>query len=162
MDNWYKQAQSQYDNIPEKHKGGDCFTQACEYVLDKGIRDNKTNLKLVHAIIQPIMGPLAGVEFGHAWVEDGDKVIDTSRNNQVMEKQSYYMLAGLMNFPTHEDLQNRSYTPTVKEDRIHRYSFEEARRMTVDSGRYGPWHENLDEYVLERDDEEDKTYEYED
>jgi hypothetical protein len=156
--NWYREAQGRYDEVPEKHKGGDCFTQAGRYVLDEGIRGNK-GFVLVHAIIRPLMGPLAGVDYGHAWVEDGDTIIDTARNNEKMEKQSYYMLAGLINFPTQEDFENRNYKPTVKEDRIHRYTFEEVRQMAVERGDYGPWESSLDEYVVDRDDDGDEDYE---
>jgi hypothetical protein len=151
--NWYKESQSRYEGIPNEHKGGDCFTDAFNYVFEKGIIGGNKNLQIVHAIIRPLMGPLAGVEFGHAWVEDGKNVIDTSRGNEVMDKQTYYMLGGLLNLPTFEDIKNKMTEPSVKEEKIYRYSVEDARRMAVEHEMYGPWEEKFDEFVL--DNEED-------
>jgi hypothetical protein len=158
--NWYKKANDRYDHIPEENKGGNCFDDAFEYIFQEGIIRGNNNLKLVHAIICPMMGPLSGVEFGHAWVEDGDKVIDTSRNNEIMDKQTYYMLGGLLNFPTSDDVKSGQVGLTVKEDRIHRYSIEEAKRMAVDHGMYGPWNENMDDFVLDNDEEESGDNKY--
>jgi hypothetical protein len=90
------------------------------------------------------MGPLAGVEFGHAWIEKGDKVIDTSRNNEIMDKNTYYMLGGLIDFFTHEQ----------KKDKIHRYSVEDAKKVIVDSGHAGPWEEKFDDFVLDNDEDD--------
>lgn len=152
--NWYKESQGRYDHIPEKNKGGDCFTKAFEYIFQHGVLRDNNNLQLVHAIIQPLMGPLSGVEFGHAWVEDGENVIDTSRNNEVMNKETYYMLGGLLNFPTAEDFRNRNTKMTIKEEKITRYSIKDAKAFAVKHGYYGPWDKKFSDYVLENDEEE--------
>lgn len=137
-----------YDHLPDENKGGNCFGEAFNYIFNEGLIKKNNNLQLVHAIICPLMGPLSGISYGHAWVEDGDKVIDTSRNNKVMDKETYYILGGLMNFPN-----DKIRELTVKEENIHRYSVEDARKMALDKGMYGPWEESFDEYVL--DDEVD-------
>lgn len=142
--NWYKESMGKYDHVPEKHKHGNCFDQAFEYIFQEGIIKGNNNLQIVHAIIQPLLGPLSGIEFGHAWVEDGDKVIDTSRNNEVMDKQSYYVLGGLM------DMWNNK----VKEEKIHRYSVEDAKKMAVQKKTAGPWEDKFDEFVLENEEED--------
>ena len=152
--NWYKKAQGRYDHIPDSRKGGNCFQDAFNYVYREGIIKGNKNLELIHAIICPLMGPLAGVEFGHAWVESGDKVIDTSRQNEVMDKQTYYMLGGLLETPSIEDMRNGKSEMRVKEEKIHRYSIEEAQKLCVDHEAYGPWNEELDEFVVDREDED--------
>jgi len=142
---WYKEANDKYDHIPESNKGGDCFTDAFEYIFQEGVLKGKNNLVIVHAIIRPLMGELAGVEFGHAWVEDGDTIIDTSRNNEQIEKQNYYLFAGLLEMPTMESQQFK-----IKTNKIKTYSVEDAKRLAVEHGYYGPWDNQFDDYVLDR------------
>ena len=142
-----KKEASNYDNVPEVNKRGNCFGDAFDYIFREGVIGGKKDLILVHAIICPIMGPLAGVNFGHAWIEDGNNVIDTSRNNEVMDKQSYYLLGGLINFPTRNF--NKETQFSTKEENIHRYSVQEAKKMVLEHEMYGPWEESFDEYVLD-------------
>jgi len=150
--NWYRESQSKFDHIPEENKGGDCFTQAFEYMLNEGVMKGR-DLTLVHALIQPIMGPLAGVEYGHAWVEEGDKIIDTSRQNQTMDKQTYYLLGGLLNMPTQQDIMSGNTGLSPKEEKIHRYSTEDAKKLAVQHGYMGPWEEKFEDFVLENEEE---------
>jgi len=145
--NLKKEAANNYDSISEEHKGGNCFGDAFNYIFNEGVIGGNNNLILVHAIICPIMGPLAGITFGHAWIEDGDKVIDTSRNNEIMDKHSYYLLGGLMNLPTGEF--NKDTKITAKEENMHRYTVQEAKKMVLEHEMYGPWEESFDEYVLD-------------
>jgi hypothetical protein len=150
--NWYKYAGNEdYAHIPQEHKGGDCFMDAYEYIFRESVIGSRNNLILVHAIIQPLMGSLAGVKFGHSWVEDGDKVIDTSRNNEVMDKQNYYLMAGLYNMPTQENFRDGFTDQLIKEEKIKRYSVEDAKRMANEHGYYGPWDEGFSDYVLDKD-----------
>ena len=142
-----KKEASNYDDISDSRKRGNCFGDAFDYIFHEGVIRGRNNLILVHAIICPLMGPLSGVRFGHAWVEDGDNVIDTSRNNIVMDKQSFYLLGGLINLPTGEFNPNQHLT--IKEEDIHRYSVQEAKKMVVEHEMYGPWEEVFEEYVLD-------------
>jgi hypothetical protein len=153
--NWYKKSQNNYEDIPESLKGGDCFTDAFNYIFTQGILGGKKDLQLVHAIICPLMGPLAGVKFGHAWVEDGNKVIDTSRSNQEFERQTFYMLGGLINFPNSRDFQDKNFQMSFKEELIHRYSVEDAQKMTVKHERYGPWETKFDDYIVDSEESEE-------
>jgi hypothetical protein len=152
MDNWYKESQNRYDNIPDKNKGGDCFTDSYNYMYMNGVIKGQRHLQLVHALIRPIMGSLEGVEFGHAWIEDGDKVIDTARENQVIDRQTFYMLGGLINLPT-----SRDSGTSIKEDKIKRYSVEDAEKLASEHQMYGPWDNGLDDFVLDNEEEDDSN-----
>jgi hypothetical protein len=149
--NWYKRSQSNYDHISDEHKGGDCFMDAFNYIFMHGVIGGNKNLQLVHAIICPLMGSLSGVEFGHSWVEDGDSIIDTSRKNQVMDKKTFYMLGGLINLPTFETMNEGM---TIKEEKINRYSVEDAQRLAVKNKMYGPWEAKFDDFVLDNEEED--------
>jgi|APSaa5957512535_1039671.scaffolds.fasta_scaffold33328_2 hypothetical protein len=151
---WYKESQNNYENLPDSLKGGDCFTDAFNYIFTQGVLGGRKDLQLVHAIICPIMGRLEGVTFGHAWVEDGDKVIDTSRSNQELKRENFYMIGGLINLPNSRNFQDRNFQTTFKEELIHRYSVEEAQEMSVDHNGRGPWETKFDEYIVE-DEESD-------
>jgi len=106
---------------------GDCYEAAANYLVENGLgmwggSQKKGNLILVHAEVMG-QGPLDGVAFGHAWVEDGNTVIDRSNGGDVrMSKQRYYA-AGKIG-----EINN-----------IHKYTVEEARRKLLDTGVYGPW-----------------------
>ena len=117
--------------------GGDCYEAAAHYMLDNAYGKGLHNLRLVHGEVAG-QGPLEGMTYGHAWVEDGDTVIDRSNGrNIVMPKADYYALGQI-------DKLNNS----------HVYTFEEARAKMLEHGVYGPWdlkgkHPNyytLDEY----------------
>jgi len=158
--NWYKESQEKYDHIPEENKGGDCFTQAFNYIFEEGVMKGRDDLILVHAIIRPLMGPLAGVQFGHAWVEDGDTVIDTSRNQETYKKWDYYLLGGLVNMPTADSFQSGKPEITFKEENIHRYTVRDAKRLAVQHGYYGPWKEEFSDFVLENKEDEHGSDQY--
>ncbi len=115
--NWYKKAIS----IPKSSRGGDCYRAAGKYVMDSGLFGGNQNLILVHGIVTG-QGPIRGIQYGHAWVEDGDTVIDVSSGRDLrMPKPIYYALG------------NIDETQTV------RYTSEEMRRKILDSKHWGPW-----------------------
>ena len=108
---------------------GDCYEAAANYVINHsglirflappGATPNPS-LILVHGEVTG-QGRIEGTKYGHAWVEDGDRVIDVSNGRDLrMSKQAYYALGGIG-------------------DNLHVYSPEEARRKLVDYGHYGPW-----------------------
>lgn len=111
QNSWYKSAR----NI------GDCFVVAGKYVSGEGIKN--PNLTLVHARIRPRMGKMKNIVYWHAWVEDGDKILDFSNGKTgeqaEYEKPFYYLLA---------DPQE-----------IRKYSFSETLKMTTEHGNWGPW-----------------------
>jgi hypothetical protein len=95
---------------------GDCYQVAARLALDRG-------LTLVHGEVAGT-GPLEGVRFGHAWVEDEDTgvVIDYSNGRELVAPRAFYYAKGAVSDPV-------------------RYSAEEAARTMVVAGHYGPWHE---------------------
>ena len=101
--------------IPSKNKGGDCYVAAGRYIMD----NHNPKLVLVHGIVTG-QGDIAGIQFGHAWVEDGDMVIDTSNGRDIqLPKQLYYALGNI---------------ETTK-----RYTMEKAMEKMLKIGHYGPW-----------------------
>lgn len=109
--NWYKFAKNQ----------GDCFISAGRYISTNGIKN--PNLVLVHAKIRPRMGPMKNVVYWHAWVEDGDKIIDLSNGKDIdsgqFEKNFYYLIAD----------------PQL----VKKYTFKEVLEITTKVGNWGPW-----------------------
>ena len=101
---------------------GDCYEAAAKIVSSAWYHDHSTQLKLVHGEVAG-QGPLEGTTFGHAWVLDGDTVIDRSNGRDIrMPRAIYYALGAIdMIGNTHE------------------YTAEETVRKMVDVGTYGPW-----------------------
>jgi len=105
---------------------GDCYEAAAHYLLDHvlgmGVKDPNYNLRLVHGEVAG-QGPLEGKTFGHAWVEDGETVIDQSNGRNIrMPKVLYYALGGISEL-----------------DNFHIYTPEEARAKLLKHQVYGPW-----------------------
>lgn len=61
---------------------GDCFE-----ANGRAFLDNKSpTARLIHADITPKLGKVAGKTYGHAWIEDGDKLVDhTTVGTDVMD-----------------------------------------------------------------------------
>jgi len=126
---WAKNIQRQVENKIKRAtvikisgiRGGDCYEAAGRYITDNLMFSDKDNLILVHGIVTG-QGPLEGVEYGHAWVEDGDRVIDKSNGRDLnIPKDVYYMLG------------------KIDKNKTYRYNIQETRRKIVDSGHWGPW-----------------------
>ena len=102
---------------------GDCYEANGRYFMDHAVyRGSETGLRLVHGEVTG-QGPLSGVSYGHAWVEDGDDVIDVSNSRNVrMPKAVYYALGQIdRNANTHV------YTP------------EQFRLKVTEYEHWGPW-----------------------
>ena len=68
-------------------------------------------------------GPLDGVQYGHAWVEDGNTVIDVSNGRDIkMPKALYYAIGGI------DQIGN-----------MKRYTAEEFRKKVMKTENWGPW-----------------------
>lgn len=83
----------EYDENLPRH--GDCFKAAGKLMMDgrfsgiEGWRD----FVLVHADVTPLMGPMAGVKYSHAWIETADEILDYSMGKTLrMPKEVYYAL----------------------------------------------------------------------
>ena len=87
---------------------------------------------LVHALVYG-QGSVAGLRFPHAWVEDGDIVIDQSNGNDIrIDKRVYYAIGKV------KPNQKGAYKT---------YSYIEMTRKLRSTGHYGPW--DLDESLEE-------------
>lgn len=102
---------------------GDCYESAARHLLTSGaFREPDSPLRLVHGEVAG-QGPLQGKTFGHAWIEDGDDVIDNSNGNNIRMPKNLYYQVGKIN-----QLNN-----------FHVYTPEEARDKLLSTQIYGPW-----------------------
>ena len=104
-------------------KTGDCYQAAIEYCFNKLLNSETTdNLKLIHGEVAG-QGPLEGLTFGHAWIEEGDTVIDPSNGRTVvMPKELYYALGCIKQI-----------------NNLHQYDWNETRSKITQYKTYGPW-----------------------
>lgn len=95
---------------------GDCYSAAYGLVHKLG-----GNWKLAHG--SPTgQGPISGIKFGHAWVENKDTVIDPSNGGMVtLPKVAYYALGHI------DPAEVKLFSP------------KEADAQAVRTGHYGPW-----------------------
>jgi len=106
------------NEVPEENKGGNCFEVAARYVIDNKLFGNK-NLKLVHGVVIG-QGVIAGIKYDHAWVEDGDVVLDFSDNKSIKLPKFLYYALGKINA-------------------VSVYSPEIVRKKMLKYQHYGPW-----------------------
>ena len=103
-------------------KAGQCYQSAYNYVFNEYMKDKKTSVLLVHANVTGTGGDVVDCQYGHAFVLDGDMVIDTETNVR-------------MPYERYVDLGQ------VVDEVI--YSAMEASQYALGSGHYGPWHDGL-------------------
>ena len=114
---WYKKAIDIKD-LPADHMNKNCFVVAAQYVLHES-RDGNTDLILVHGVVTG-QGAIKGLRYIHAWVEDGDTVIDKSNGKNIkMPRFLYYALGNIG--------KAFKYTPQKVKEGMLKYS------------HYGPW-----------------------
>lgn len=109
-------------NSLDAYKGGDCFKAS--YKLFNRMILNK-DVVLVHALVVG-QGPLKGIKYCHAWVEDTrlNLVYDYSNGNElIISKESYYE-AGQVS-------------------EVHKYDWNNVLDYAVKYKTYGPWDEKL-------------------
>lgn len=100
--------------------GGNCYEAASNYIIDKG---PDANLTLVHG---EVTGQREKLKYGHAWIEDGDLVIDVSNGRDLrLPKQTYYALGSIDHRPGHQNLYKYTYPQTL--DNLLKHE------------NYGPW-----------------------
>lgn len=127
--------------ISEGYNGdGDCMEAAVNLMMEynssffgKQLRANDPKgVVLVHALVRG-QGPVRGKRFPHAWVEDGDTVIDQSNGNDIrMDKRAYYAIGGIK--------------PNEK-GAYFKYTYAEMKKKLKTMGHYGHW--DLDEKLEE-------------
>ena len=102
--------------------GGDCYEASGKYIMDECMFGDDCNLLLVHGEVAG-QGALEGFTYGHAWVLDGDLVIDRSNGRFLeMPKQLYYTLGQIDHI-----------------DNMHVYPWKEARKKILEFEHWGPW-----------------------
>ena len=102
----------------ELPSGGDCYNVAGRYLMDHAFGED-SGLLLVHGEVGG-QGPLAGIRMGHAWIEDGDMVIDNSNGtNRTIPKQLYYAIGNI--------------------GQTFKYTMDEMRKKVLEYGHWGPW-----------------------
>jgi hypothetical protein len=115
---WYE---AQYGPVRLASDLGDCFEANGRYFMDAAAFPGGNNtLHLVHGEVTG-QGPLEGVKYGHAWIEDGNMVIDVSNGRTVrMPKATYYALGRIG-------------------DNVHHYDAPAFRRKVMQHKHWGPW-----------------------
>lgn len=105
---------------------GDCYEAAFHYIMDHvlgmGVKEPNHGLRLVHGEVAG-QGPLEGVTYGHAWIEDGDIVIDQSNGRDIRMPRSLYYRIGKI----------------AEIGNTHVYTPEEVRTKVLKHNVYGPW-----------------------
>lgn len=107
------------DDIPEENKHGNCYVVAMNTFIEKPYQ-----YKLVHGIVTG-QGAIEGIQYGHAWVEDGDTVIDNTVGRKI-PKDVYYAIGNI--------------------DYVHRYNLSEVAKMVDKYETYGPWDKKILQY----------------
>jgi hypothetical protein len=100
---------------------GDCYEAAAKLLY---AHRSCPGIMLVHGTVTG-QGPIAGIRYGHAWIEIGDVVLDPSNGRFVCARKADYYAVGEINEP------------------VTRYAFEEAARQMLETRHYGPWEERL-------------------
>jgi hypothetical protein len=96
---------------------GDCYEAAAKLLH---AHRSCPGIVLVHGTVTG-QGPIAGIRYGHAWIEVGDVVLDPSNGRFVCARKSAYYAAGEIREP------------------LSRYDFEAAARQMLETRHYGPW-----------------------
>ena len=126
--------------LTERHDGdGDCMQAAVNFMMraytqffGKPVKTATGKPVLVQALVYG-QGAVKGLRFPHAWVEDGDTVIDQSNGRDIrMDKKVYYALGGV------KPKERGAY---------YKYDFPAMKRKLISTGHYGPW--ELDESLEE-------------
>jgi len=104
--------------IPKECTGGDCYVVSGRYMMDHCFIGNE-NLSLVHGTVTG-QRKIEGVKYDHAWIEDGDMVIDKSCGRDLhIPKPVYYAIGRIEN--------------------TKRYNCQEFRQMINKYKHWGPW-----------------------
>ena len=110
------------DDIPDDNKGGNCYQVAVDTLM------KNPNAKLVHGVVTG-QGAINGIQYGHAWVEDGDTVIDNTLRGDLrrLPKQLYYRIGNI--------------------NITRKYTYNQALENLIKYEHYGPWDKVFDDYL---------------
>jgi len=114
---------------------GDCY-EANGMIF----RDIKSpTARLVHADITPRLGKMAGRTYGHAWIEDGDKLVDHSTGSSIMD-----FIKGFDDVP--EEFAGKVSSKSIfygmaDPKNIKSYDLKQMSKMITKHKHWGPWPE---------------------
>jgi hypothetical protein len=100
--------------------GGDCYVVNGQEFMDMALLGNDSSLRLVHGEVTG-QGPLEGVKYGHAWIEDGNMVLDFSNGRSIIMPKSKYYEIGQIG------------------DNVHVYTPKQFQKRVLQYGHWGPW-----------------------
>ncbi len=107
--------------VSAKNRNGDCYYIAGKIILDNVFNEKIDNPILVHGEVTG-QGSIAGIQYSHAWIEDGDTVIDRSNNRDIKLPAVFYYALG-----------------NINKRKTCRYTEKEAREKMLEFKHYGPW-----------------------
>jgi hypothetical protein len=100
---------------------GDCYEANGKYILFEHPGD--PSIVLVHGEVTGTGMQVLGLNYGHAWIEEGNTVLDFSNGRTVrMSKAEFYKRGSIS-----------------KNNNMHRYTYHEAAEKAVLTGVWGPW-----------------------
>lgn len=116
---WTLIKQDDLDDVPDENKYGNCYDTAYGHVC------MNPDHNLVHAEVTPLLGPLAGRSYAHAFTtftgEDGKKMVYDPSTGFTMQADVYYALG------------------QIREPNVVEYPIEEAHKQAAQYMTTGPW-----------------------
>ncbi len=109
--------------ISKENQNGDCYILAYKYFMDNVTKN--PNLRLVHGLVSG-QGALEGIIYNHAWVEDGNRIIDMTLPKKLQKsisKLQYYKIGKIKT--------------------TYKYSYDKVIEKSLNFGTYGPWETTL-------------------
>ena len=110
---------------------GDCYKAAANYLLEQASGD----CFLVHAEVIG-QGQLAGIAYGHAFVECGNMVFDYSNGRAIVLPKLIYYGLGKIDANTFFD---PNQGMVEREPKIYKYNRQEMLSRLSEAGHWGPW-----------------------
>ena len=133
------------ESKPNLPGGGDCYE-----ANGMTFRDIKSpTARLVHADITPRLGKMAGRTYGHAWIEDGDKLVDHTTGSSIMD-----LIKGFDDVP--EEFAGKVSSKSIfygiaDPKNIKKYDTKAFSDMIRKHKHWGPWSDRTDEYKLDNE-----------
>jgi len=106
-------------------KKGNCFEANYKALLEKPFDQG---WYLCHGVVTGQAGNVKGIQYAHAWLENGEAVFDYSNGAIViLSKAEYYRIGNIAN--------------------VVRYSVREALKIALETGTYGCWDKLFNKYL---------------
>ena len=117
---------------------GDCFEAAAKYLLD---HHGEEDVVLVHAVCLIGVGEHEGLPFGHAWCEVTPQVEAIPEELRIFGAALRDSLVVCRDVSNGRDISmpRPPYYMGGRPDQIHRYTFDEALKLLLEHGHWGPW-----------------------